>query len=373
MKACPRCGFANLDTRDRCLKCDAVLEHRDPFEKKKVRVRRVDISGARRRATHLGQTLTDWVRPPLPTDVRRRQPSTAALLSIIPGLGQLYNHQPLKTGAFVLGWLALGWLALEHFFDPLAYPTLFAFLALWIWAAADALATAARINGQAWRAHHTGGALCAITFMLAVVWFGGLTVLSPLVYFRMIGQEGFEPDFHRGDFIWLDKWCLWLGGEPRRGELFYYDPSGFTMHSGINAFFYDTQSFIERVIGLPGETVVVDCRGETPMITVNGAPLPRAMWPLSTEHLLPRRHEFEIPEDQWLILQTRTMNEEMLDVLAGAGANPAPGLAGAVLGSAQGSWSASNLVTRDQLIGRVFAISHPPERRRWFVRGEAAP
>ena len=45
--------------------------------------------------------------PVLPTSVRRASVRLASWLSVIPGLGQLYNRQPRKAAIFLLGVVAL--------------------------------------------------------------------------------------------------------------------------------------------------------------------------------------------------------------------------------------------------------------------------
>jgi TM2 domain-containing membrane protein YozV len=366
MRICPRCGFANLDENERCLKCQARLGHHDIVQETPTRLRRFDPAGLQRRATRLWQTLTDWMRPRLPAELPHRRPATAVVLSLVPGLGQIYNRQPLKAVWFTLAWAALLALAIWTFLTQWSYPTLFAWLGLWLWMANDALVTAIRINGQAWTPRHSWGTAFAIVTMMAFAWFILLTAMSPFLYFRLIGQDDFAPLFKRGDFIWLDKWCLWFGGEPRRGEYIYYDPAGFLMHRMRDAYAYDAENFIGRVIGLPGETVVVDHAEPDISITVNGKPLPRDLYPPFTQYL-PGHREFHVPPDRWLILQTHTMTDGFVQAITGV--TPAPSLSGADL-DPEKSWTKSNYVSRDQMIGRVFAISHPPERRRWFPRGE---
>lgn len=369
MKVCPRCGFANLDENERCLKCQARLGHSEALVDRAPRRRRVDTTGLSRVGRRLWGGLIESVWPTLPEGLPHRRPATAAALALVPGAGQLYNGQPLKAVYFLVAWAALLALAAATFFRASSYLTLAAWLAVWTWMANDGLVTAIRINGQTWTSRQSWASWLAIITLLAVVWFVALTAASPFVYFRLIGQTGFEPLFNRGDFVWLDKWCLMFGGAPRRGEYIYYDPAGFTMHRGRDTFFYDAQSFIGRVVGLPGEHVVVQRRDGDIEITVDGRPLPRDLHPPITEHL-PAHREFDVPEGHWLILQTHTLTDGFAQAFTGA--TPAPSLSGHDLDPAK-SWTNSNYVPRERMIGRIFAISHPPERRRWFPRGEPEP
>jgi hypothetical protein len=307
------------------------------------------------------------MRPALPADLPHRRPATAATLCLVPGLGQVYNRQPLKALWFVLGWSAALALVTQTFFhDHLSTPSVALFAATWIWMANDALVTAIRINGQVWTSRHSWAMFLALVAMISAVWFVTLAAISPLAYFRLIGTDTFTPLVAKGDIIWLDKWSLRFGGRPRRGELVYHDPKGFSMWRGNNVVFYDAQSFIERVIGLPGERVVVDHAGEETVIAVDGVTLPLDLHPLSTEYL-PGHREFDVPPDHFLILQTKTMNEGFMP---GVGLPEiAPSLSGLDLDEDR-TWTESCLVHRDQLIGRVWLIASPPSRRRLFRRPE---
>jgi signal peptidase I len=362
MIACPRCGFANLDARDICLRCNAALRHSDPLKSGEPKTRRRDASGLRLRAVHLRRRLTRWMVPRLPSDLPHRRPATAAVLSALPGLGQLYNRQPLKTLWLVLAWAgSLALMVTSWFSDALAMPTLWLFVAVWIFIANDALSTAIRINGQVWTPRHAMASWFALVVLLSFVWFGSMFLIAPITYFRFIGSDAYAPLIEKGDFLWLDKWSFRFGGRPRRGELVYYDPRGFSMWRGQNLLFYDTESFIERVIGLPGETVAFERVGGEIEITVDGVALPRELYPLSTEWL-PERRSWKVPENTYLILQSMTLDEGFVDA-----AGVAPSLSGLDL-DVQKAWTESCLVEADCLTGRVWLISAPPSRRRWFSR-----
>ena len=81
--------------------------------------------------------------------------SVALFLSgTFPGLGQLYNHQPIKAAAFLIGGIVLSWLLGRAVSDPLALlmepvrikviGLLCLLLALWIWSVIDAWRAAGR-------------------------------------------------------------------------------------------------------------------------------------------------------------------------------------------------------------------------------------
>jgi TM2 domain-containing membrane protein YozV len=69
------------------------------------------------------------------------------LSGVFPGLGQLYNHQPLKGGAFLVAGVALSWLIGRVVPNDLmasasvgadAILLLCLLLAIWLWSAVDA-------------------------------------------------------------------------------------------------------------------------------------------------------------------------------------------------------------------------------------------
>ena len=81
--------------------------------------------------------------------------SVALFLSgTFPGLGQLYNRQPIKAAAFLIGGTVLSWLLGRAVPDPLALLTdpvgtnviglLCLLLVLWIWSVIDAWRAAGR-------------------------------------------------------------------------------------------------------------------------------------------------------------------------------------------------------------------------------------
>ena len=78
---------------------------------------------------------------------RRRAIVAFFLSGVFPGLGQFYNHQPLKGGAFLVAGIALSWLIGRVVpTDLMASASvgtdtillLCLLLAIWVWSAIDA-------------------------------------------------------------------------------------------------------------------------------------------------------------------------------------------------------------------------------------------
>jgi len=78
-----------------------------------------------------------------------------------------------------------------------------------------------------------------------------LLIVIPIRYFIfqpfVIKGNSMEPNFHHGDYLIVDEISYRIFKEPERGDIIVFnypqDPS---------------QRFIKRIIGLPGETVVIE-------------------------------------------------------------------------------------------------------------------
>jgi hypothetical protein len=87
-------------------------------------------------------------------DPARRRKIVALILSgIFPGLGQFYNRQPVKGGAFVVAGVVLSWLSGRALPPDLLAPNplavelvvvLCVLLAVWLWSVVDAWRLAGR-------------------------------------------------------------------------------------------------------------------------------------------------------------------------------------------------------------------------------------
>jgi signal peptidase I len=91
-----------------------------------------------------------------------------------------------------------------------------------------------------------------IIFAISIFLFIYLLIVQP----HKIKGESMEPNFSDGEFLLTDK-ISYRFGEPQRGDVIVFQPPGVD------------QDFIKRVIGLPGEEVMV----QNGQIYINSTPL----------------------------------------------------------------------------------------------------
>lgn len=120
-----------------------------------------------------------------------------------------------------------------------------------------------------------------------------LLIVIPIRYFIfqpfVIKGNSMEPNFHHGDYLIVDEISYRIFKEPERGDIIVFnypqDPS---------------QRFIKRIIGLPGETVVIE--GEK--ITISKGTEERI---LDESTYLPSQNYFDnvslsLSEDEYFVL-----------------------------------------------------------------------
>jgi signal peptidase I len=77
-----------------------------------------------------------------------------------------------------------------------------------------------------------------------------LMIVLPIRYFLfqpfLVRGESMEPNFQDGDYLIVDEISYRLG-DPKRGEVIVFDSPTFS-----------SQRFIKRIVGLPGETVIIE-------------------------------------------------------------------------------------------------------------------
>lgn len=108
-------------------------------------------------------------------------------------------------------------------------------------------------GARPWLERYLGPTLGGIAaFVLEIVQIGALAlaIIIPVRYFLVqpfiVKGESMEPNFHDSEYLIIDE-LTFRFREPIRGEIVVFHPPGAD----------DSQYYIKRVIGLPGETVEV--------------------------------------------------------------------------------------------------------------------
>jgi len=401
MKACPRCGFYNTDERERCLKCSSILEHDWAAAQQKVRLRRFHFHPIGAAGWNVWYVIRRQFIFRLPESCPYRYPWMAGFLSLLPGLGQLYNRQYRKAFWFLVGFVAAFWLAVTTVLNPFSYLFIGLLVAWVLFSFNDALVTATKIDGQEWTAGYTLASFSALFFYLGIfislsqyflvglfisfilyclysatwpkgevnrakilttagVAFGilllccflaksGNPVIHRWIYWE---QDVLAPTLCKGDFLYVDCFTYWFR-EPRLGEIVFYNPRRYSIWQGENLYVVNMANAIERVVALEGDTFV----REGGNFSRNGQPVPPELQPLNPAGL-PVNFSFEVPKGHYLVLISYGPEEKVLGGLGGTLRAPSP------REGASQDWGAACMVARNEIYGRCLFIWHPVARRR---------
>lgn len=203
---------------------------------------------------------------------RARRPLVAVVASLLlPGLGQIYDGEVARGVALLLALACLlpsaAWLALHGpraALSPLVLAGVLGCLGLYVYSVVAAYRTAARL-----REDFVPGPWNRPMVYLAVFLFGHVFVLgladyvtrANLVETFKVPSASMLPGILPGDQVFADKRVGHPGGRKlRRGDIavFVYPNDRTTL-------------FVKRIIGLPGDKVVI----EGTRVTVNGVALDR--------------------------------------------------------------------------------------------------
>lgn len=414
MKTCKTCGFHNVDTNERCLRCGCILESAADASRVTTRTRLLHLSqfllyfflGLIERVWRWTPLRRLWELPahPLPY----RYPWLAAALTLVPPFGQLYNRQIGK--ALLLGGLFWAWafLCVETLREPWSNAALFAWLIYWIWLSTDAFATAVRINGEPWSerntvavafamAFYTGLIITACQYLLpalfvvvASVVIGFMSSLSRLFHQRVswklwcalgvlftfvllaislvrgsgriyafvtIHDDIGEGDngLHRGDMLLVSYSAYWFR-EPQLGEVVEFDPPAFSVRkaSGLTAdmWLINIKNYYQRIVAIGGDEVEVSTEG----LRRNGDEVKGDLLPFGHENMSRAQLRLTVPRGHYFVPIT-TIPRYLFSV------SPPPLFAA---GYSYQGWIEACLVPPSAISGKVIAIVNPPTRRRWF-------
>jgi len=316
MRQCPACDFHNVDSRKACLKCGTALVHRADLA---LEPRRPLFGGAppalRRALGRLQRRAARALEVPLPENVPHRFPLVAAFLGLVPGLGQLYNHQPRKL-LYLLPATAAGLILSIHFITTPCVGNVFiaATLLVLMLSYADALVTAARINGQYFTFRNLLAALTYPIFLLG--FFGTICAVMawlqwPLFTLFYMGHDYMRPAIRRGDRI-CGEAVTYFFRDPKPGEVVHYDPPGFSAEKtgsdsifGNDRYLINPQNGWERVMAVGGETL----ESRNGVFYVNGKRLSREYYPLITDQI-PETFKMECPPGKFIVLITAAPEQE---------------------------------------------------------------
>ena len=84
-----------------------------------------------------------------------------------------------------------------------------------------------------------------VTLLLATVIYVGLNI--SLQNSIVVGRS-MEPNLHTGERVLISKLSYVFGVKPKRGDVIVFEPPGYTSSDS---------DFVKRVIGLPGEEVII--------------------------------------------------------------------------------------------------------------------
>ena len=289
-----------------------------------------------------------------------KRPWIAAWLSLIPGLGQLYNGQRVKAIPFLLSAVALITLFLLFIKEDISNWFFIFYCGIILLAFMDAFSTAI-IKNQ-------GSTVSKRQFM-SLFFYGmfvmGITILLlhwfsyGIVQFTTINNSSLQPYLMKWDKIGVKRYVYWFAN-PKRGDIVFYLGNGFTAQDGENLWLIGQGFNIERVIGLPGETVLFKNR----KIYVNGDPLPDKDYPLVTKSM-PENLTIQLSKKQYFILRSvipqpgDTMSDKLFTVLG------TPTSHNATIFDDE-NWRKASVVSRKDIFGKLGFIFNPPAHRRFF-------
>lgn len=357
MKICPSCQFYNRDERERCLRCDTILQHCEEVAKRPVKFRWAAINTV---MSHLRRARDDLLllsRSPIPENLPYRYPWVAAWLSLLPGCGQLYNHQFKKAVLFILTYGALAAISIVTVTKPYSNLVLGTFILFILYSYNDGLATAIRINGQFWTLRHSLAAFSYLLFALGALLAFGQFFFSPLFKFVHIAQDVLAPEIRKGDRLVVECVTYWFR-QPRRGEAVYYNPGRYSIEIvGGDVYLIKEQHSVERVMGMPGDKV----ERKDGVFYVNGERIDKSLYPLVTNQIAKNFSFDPVPEDRYLVLITHHSHEP--GFMGFGGTSPPLNAPGIIVHG----WKEACLVEKKQIIGRVLFIYNPPTHRKFLL------
>ncbi len=290
-----------------------------------------------------------------------KRPWLAAWFSVIPGMGQIYNGQIFKAIPFLISFITLVTLFIAFIKQDISNWFMYATCGVIIIAFMDAFSTAVIKNQrssvskrQYFSLFFYGLFLMGFTLLMLQWYSHGLFQLIN------INNDSLSPYFENGDRICVNRCTYWFH-TPQRGDIVFYQPHSFSAEdSQGNLFIIGQDNFIERIIGLPGETVEFHDGN----ISINGNPLPQKNYPLVTTSM-PGFLKIKLPSDSYFILQSvvpqpgDTLHDKFFGILGEASHHNASI-------RDEENWQKSSVIPRNKIIGKPWFIYNPPSHRNFL-------
>lgn len=372
MKVCPQCGFRHVDLDERCVRCGAYLDaigrgapaddlprerfKFDPAEVPRWRPRWPGLLAATlRRRLHFTRRALE---SDLPEGVHHRNPWLSAALSLLPGLGQLYNHQPKKALLiFLFVGASLG-LACATLYNPWSNFFLLGYFFAMLYSFHDGFVTAKKINREPFIWQHGVAFYCAWIFYVGIFCIAFQYVTAHcFMQFRYISYNELSPYLRRGERV-----VLLVDHHPKVGDIVLYGPRELVFEvikdlENDTIIFHPT-SMIERVVAEPGQTF----ERRAGVFYRDGRPVPPSESPLVTEYLW---SDFKLtaPPGGYIILMSYTFGvDPFYSILAPCGPDHPPKLNAP--GQIVHDWDKCCVVYPDRISGKLWFVYQPPPARR---------
>lgn len=305
---------------------------------------------ARGRAARILEGLRRPFESELRRDVEPRAPLAAAFLSLIPGVGQLYNYQPRKASLFLAVWVVLIAASAASLLEPWSNVLLLA-LVLWaVYSFHDGFRTARRLRDGFWHLRLSLGLFAAWIFQLCALLLLAQYVLGfTAIRFRHMSEPALAPVIHKGDRFAVDIFSYRLR-QPRVGEIVYYKPAQIALDQGPNMFIEAPLNGLERIVAGPGESFA-RVRGS---YFRNGRAVGPGEGPINQREV-DWDFRLQAPADAYIIIRSYTSGDTV-----GAAA-PRMNEVLAVMG-----WEDACIVPSRDIIGRVRFVYNPPPHRKFL-------
>ncbi len=351
MKECRNCGFINIDTQQRCLKCNYILEHQEIKTPKLKDHKRVFTLNRLTSPIYSFQyKFLNFLSPTVNKDLPYRYPLLAGFLALLPGGGSLYNHQIKKSLILILIYLIFStviFITLNLSYSN--YIILF-FILFLFFCYTDAFSTSLKINGQEWSFRYTASMFSYLFFMIGIIFTAGQFFLQPVFLLVNVKQNVFAPNLIKSDRLFVD--CLgYFFTSPKKGDIIYYYPKSFNLFHGENMYTVREKNSFERIIAIGGEKVVIKDR----TIYVNDKQISKDNYPLGEYY--PPNAEIIVPEKKYLAIFSHLAEDKGMIFGLGAAKMPIMSIS---------NFEEVCLIEKNQIKGRVLFRYNPPERRRFF-------